>query len=62
MVRKKPDTALPLPLPLQFLAAWIGCWVARHQEETIGHIDDLRRVRAGIATGLPGWNLRDEYV
>lgn len=26
-----------LPLPLQFLAAWIGLWVGRHQERVIAY-------------------------
>jgi len=29
-----------LPLPLQFLAAWIGTWVARHQERTIAYLKE----------------------
>jgi hypothetical protein len=27
-----------LPLPLQFLAGWIGTWIARRQESTIGYL------------------------
>ena len=29
-----------LPLPFQFLAAWIGTWIARHQERTIAYLKD----------------------
>jgi hypothetical protein len=28
---------LPLPLPLQFLAAWIGMWAGEHQARVIGY-------------------------
>jgi hypothetical protein len=27
-----------LPLPIQFLAAWIAAWMARHQERTIAYL------------------------
>jgi hypothetical protein len=33
-----------IPLPLQFIAAWIGTWVARHQERTIAHLKEENRV------------------
>jgi putative transposase len=33
-----------LPLPLQFLAAWIGTWVARHQERSIAYLKEENRV------------------
>jgi transposase InsO family protein len=33
-----------LPLPLQFLAAWIGTWIARRQEATIGYLKEQNRV------------------
>jgi transposase len=33
-----------LPLPLQFLAAWIGTWIARRQEGTIGYLKEENRV------------------
>ena len=29
------ETSLPLPLPLQFLAAWIGMWLGEHQARVI---------------------------
>jgi transposase InsO family protein len=35
-----------LPLPLQFLAAWIGLWVGRHQERVIAYQrEELRLLR-----------------
>jgi putative transposase len=33
-----------LPLPVQFLAAWIGTWVARRQERLIGYLKEENRV------------------
>ena len=33
-----------LPLPVQFLAAWIGTWIARHQERTIDYLKEENRV------------------
>jgi hypothetical protein len=33
-----------VPLPLQFLAAWIGTWVARHQERSIAYLKEENRV------------------
>ena len=33
-----------LPLPVQFLAAWIGTWIARHQERTIEYLKEENRV------------------
>jgi hypothetical protein len=37
--------AAELPLPLfQFLAAWIGTWVARHQERSIAYLKEENRV------------------
>jgi hypothetical protein len=33
-----------LPLPLQFLAAWMGTWIARRQERTIGYLKEENRV------------------
>ncbi|MEP6651893.1 MAG: integrase core domain-containing protein [Myxococcales bacterium] len=30
-----------LPLPFQFLAAWVGVWVARHQEKRIAYLNAL---------------------
>ena len=35
-------TALPLPVP--FLASWIGTWIARHQEHTIEYLKEENRV------------------
>jgi putative transposase len=29
------EKSLPLPLPLQFLAAWIGMWAGEHQARVI---------------------------
>ena len=35
-----------LPLPLQFLAAWIGLWVGQHQERVIAYQrEELRLLR-----------------
>jgi len=36
-----------LPLPLQFLAAWIGTWIARHQERTIAYLKEENRALRG---------------
>ena len=33
-----------LPLQFQFLAAWIGTWIARHQEPTLGYLKEENRV------------------
>jgi putative transposase len=33
-----------LPLPVRFLAAWIGTWVARHQERSIAYLKEENRV------------------
>jgi putative transposase len=33
-----------LPLPLQFLAAWIGTWVGRHQERSIAYLREENRI------------------
>jgi hypothetical protein len=33
-----------LPLPIQFLAAWIGSWVARRQERLIEYLKEENRV------------------
>jgi len=45
-----------LPLPLQFLAAWIGTWIARHQERTIAYLkEENRALRGGLGTRVsPG--------
>jgi hypothetical protein len=29
-----------LPLPTQFLAAWIGTWIARHRDRTIAYLKE----------------------
>jgi len=36
--REKATGAGALPLPLQFLAAWVGVWVARHQTDQIEYL------------------------
>ena len=33
-----------LPLPIQFLAAWIATWMARHQERVIDYLKEEDRV------------------
>jgi len=33
-----------LPLPIQFAAAWIGTWIARHQERTIEYLKTENRL------------------
>jgi len=33
-----------LPLPVQFLAAWIATWMARHQERTIDYLKEENRI------------------
>jgi transposase len=33
-----------LPLPVRFLVAWIGTWVARHQERSIAYLKEENRV------------------
>jgi putative transposase len=32
-----------LPLPFQFLAAWVGVWVARHQTKQIEYLKAVNR-------------------
>ena len=43
-----------LPVPFQFLAAWIGMWIARHQERTIAY---LKEENALLVEKL-GWRIR----
>jgi hypothetical protein len=33
-----------LPLPLQFVAAWIGTWLTRHQELALEYLKEENRV------------------
>ena len=33
-----------LPLPVQFVAAWIGTWIARHQQRTIEYLKEENRI------------------
>ena len=42
-------TGLELPLPLQFLAAWLAVWLGRVLQEPIDYLngDDLRKGRLG---------------
>jgi len=35
---------IEMPLPLQFAAAWISAWLARHQERTIAYPREENRV------------------
>jgi hypothetical protein len=42
-----------LPLPLQFLAAWIGTWVARHQERSIAYLKVSQAGHAGQQAVVP---------
>ena len=37
-------TMSELPLPVQFLAAWIGTWLVRRQERLIGYLREENRV------------------
>jgi len=37
-----------LSLPLQFLAAWIGTWLARRQERLIEYLKEEKRVRGAV--------------
>jgi len=37
-------TKSELPLPVQFLAAWIGTWLGRRQERLIGYLREENRV------------------
>jgi hypothetical protein len=32
-----------LPLPFQFLAAWVGVWVARHQADQVEYLKTVNR-------------------
>jgi hypothetical protein len=41
-----------LPLPLQFAAAWIGTWIARHQERTIEYLRGESHTLPGPRTRL----------
>ena len=36
-MRRRPGAGT-LPLPFQFLAAWVGVWVARHQTDEIDYL------------------------
>jgi hypothetical protein len=41
--REKATGAGTLPLPFQFLAAWVGVWVARHQTDQIEYLKTVNR-------------------
>jgi transposase InsO family protein len=41
--REKATGAGLLPLPFQFLAAWVGVWVARHQANQIEYLKTVNR-------------------
>jgi hypothetical protein len=48
--REKATRAGALPLAFQFLAAWVGVWVARHQMDQIEYLRTVNRAlmeRAG---------------
>lgn len=32
-----------MPLPFQFLAAWVGVWVARHQADQVEYLKTVNR-------------------
>lgn len=55
MGREKATGAGTLPLPFQFLAAWVGVWVARHQTDQIEY---LKRVNRGLMERLGKKRLR----
>ena len=41
-----PKRETSLPMPLKFLAAWIGVWLGRHQQELIEYQrEELRMLR-----------------
>jgi hypothetical protein len=41
--REKATRAGALPLAFQFLAAWVGVWVARHQTDQIEYLRTVNR-------------------
>jgi hypothetical protein len=41
--REKATGTRALPLPFQFLAAWVGVWVARHQTDQIEYLKRVNR-------------------
>src|SRR5450755_3178733 len=43
MGREKGTGAGVLPLAFQFLAAWVGVWVARHQTDQIEYLRTVNR-------------------
>jgi|SRR5450631_469965 len=43
MGREKVTGAGALPLPFQFLAAWVGVWVARHQTDQVEYLKAVNR-------------------
>jgi putative transposase len=46
-----PKASTPLPLPLQFLAAWIGVWLGRHQQRVIEYQkEEIRTLREKLGS------------
>jgi len=43
VAREKATGADVLPMPFQFLAAWVGVWVARHQANQIAYLKTVNR-------------------
>jgi len=43
VAREKATDADVVPMPLQFLAAWVGVWVARHQANQIEYLKNVNR-------------------
>jgi hypothetical protein len=43
VAREKATGADVLPMAFQFLAAWVGVWVARHQANQIEYLKTLNR-------------------
>src|SRR5260370_22850654 len=53
--REKTTEASVLPLPFQFLAAWVGAWVGRHQADQIEY---LKTVNSALLERLGKKRLR----
>jgi hypothetical protein len=43
VAREKATVAGVLPMPFQFLAAWVGVWVARHQADRVEYLKTVNR-------------------
>jgi hypothetical protein len=57
---EKATGASMLPLPFQFLAAWVGVWVARRQPDEVEHLKTVnaRSTRMSVCRAEPALEAR----